>query len=95
MEILEQECAKADGKNAIASPSVDSPQSVGQTIDLDANVPVKNTELDFRFSHLYKGKSSTIKTENLSEAPDASKDFTHTEEFGFSAFQLKTSRAVE
>ena len=57
LETLEQECAKIDGKNAIASPSVDSSQSVGHTIDLDKNVPVKNTELNFRFSHSNKGKS--------------------------------------
>ena len=64
------------------------------------NVPAKDTEPDVRFSHLNKGKSSTIETENLSaKAPDASKDFTHTEEFEVSAqfsqekeFQLKSSR---
>ena len=77
---------KIDGKNTITSPSAGSPQSVGQTIDLDENVPVKDTELDFRFSRLNKGKSSTIETENLStEAPDASKEFIHTEVFEFSA----------
>ena len=57
---------KINGKNNIASPSVGSPQSVGNSSDLDKNVPVKDTELDFRLSHSNKGKSSTIETENLS-----------------------------
>ena len=46
----------------------------------------KIQNFDFRLSHTNEGKSSTTKTENLSaEAPDASKDFTHTEAFEFSA----------
>ena len=47
-------------KNTPASPSI------GNSSDLDINVPVKNTELDVRFSCSNKDKFSTIKTGNLS-----------------------------
>ena len=43
---------KINGKNKIASPSVGSPQYMGNLSDLYKNVPVKDTELDFRLSHL-------------------------------------------
>ena len=35
-------CVKINGKNTIASPSVGSPQSVGNSSDLDKNAPVKD-----------------------------------------------------
>ena len=56
---------------------------MGNSSDLDKNVPVKNTELDVRLSRSNKDKSSTIKTETLSAE-------LHTEVFEFSAqiFQI-------
>ena len=60
---------------------------------MDENGPVKDTEPEVRVSQSNKGISSTIETENLpAKAPEASKDFTHTEEFEFSA-QLSQAEA--
>ena len=44
LETLEQDCVKNDGKIAITSPSIDSPQSVGDSRDLNENIPGKDTE---------------------------------------------------
>ena len=66
LETLEQDCIKNDGKNAITSPSIDSPQSVGDSRDLNENIPGEDTELNFSLSHLDKGKCSTTRTEEWS-----------------------------
>ena len=66
LETLEQHCVKNDGKIAITSPSIDSPQSVGDSRDLDENIPGEDTELNFSLSHLDKGKCSTTRTEEWS-----------------------------
>ena len=44
METLERHCVKNDGKIAITSPNIDSSQAVGDSRDLNENIPGKDTE---------------------------------------------------
>ena len=44
LETLERHCVKNNGKIAIISPSIVSPQAVGDSRDVKENIPGKDTE---------------------------------------------------